>query len=259
MEQELKNKIIQANIELHQKEAKFYDQIHPEIFCKSEQKLISNVLEEVLAEIKHDKIRVLDLGAGTGNITLKLLAEEKVDSVVAVDLSKEMLDELEKKAKANPKLKIANKPADLFLADDEEKYDLVTISSVLHHLPDYFATINELLGKLNPDGIFLIFHEPTGEKSKLLEFLEWLDIRIFVNLFLYGEVKKVAKSLDHTYSDYHVYHKFDLNGIKRFFEEKSDLEVIYFKKHNNFDLGTFRLFGKLISKKNHFILAVRKK
>lgn len=259
MEQDLEQKIIQANIELHQKSARYYDRMHPEIFCNSEQNLIKDTLRQVLSEIKKDKIKVLDLGAGTGNITLKLLDNEKVESVVAVDLSKEMLDELEKKAGANPKLKIANKPADLFLLDDESKYDLIVISSVLHHLPDYLKTISELLEKLNPGGIFIIFHEPTGEKSKLLEFLEWLDIRIFVNLFLSSEIKKVAKSLDHTYSDYHVYHKFDLLGVKKYLEEKKELEIIFFQKHNNFDLGIFRLIGRFIPTKNHFISAVKKK
>ena len=259
MEQDLAQKIIQANIDLHQKEARFYDRIHPEIFCKSEQNLIKDTLNQALAEIKQDKINALDLGAGTGNITLKLLSNEKVGSVVAVDLSKEMLDELDKKAGQNPKLKIANKPADIFLMDDEAKYDLITISSVLHHLPDYFQTIATLLEKLNENGIFIIFHEPTGEKSKLLRFLEWLDVRIFVNLFLIGEMKKVAKSLDYTYSDYHVYHKFDLLGLKKIFAEKNDIEIMFFQKHNTFYLKPFRWLGKLIPTKNNFILAVRKK
>jgi 2-polyprenyl-3-methyl-5-hydroxy-6-metoxy-1,4-benzoquinol methylase len=259
MEQELANKIIQANIELHQKEAQFYDKIHPEIFCKSEQNLIKNILKQVLAEIKKDKLNVLDLGAGTGNITLKLLDNEKVESVLAVDLSKEMLDELEKKAKDNPKLKIANKPADIFLMDDDEKYDLIVISSVLHHLPDYFKTIALVLEKLNPGGVFIIFHEPTGEKSKILSFLEWLDVRLFVNLCLPADIKKVAKSLDHTYSDYHFYHGFDLPGVKKLLEEREDLKLIIFRRHNNFDLGVFRLIGRLIPSKNHFILVVRKK
>jgi 2-polyprenyl-3-methyl-5-hydroxy-6-metoxy-1,4-benzoquinol methylase len=259
MEHDLEQKIIQANIELHQKEARFYDRIHPEIFCKSEQNLIKNVLNQALAEIKQDKIKALDLGAGTGNITSKLLENEKVESIVAVDLSKEMLDELDKKAGINPKLKMATKPADVFLMDDEAQYDLITISSVLHHLPDYFQTIATVLEKLNKGGVFIIFHEPTSEKSKLLKFLEWLDVRIFTNLFLPTEIKKVAKSLDHTYSDYHVYHKFDLAGVKKNLEERKDLETVYFKRHNNFGLRIFRLIGNLIPIKNHFILAVKKK
>ena len=258
MEQDLEQKIIQANIELHQKSARYYDKIHPEIFNKSEQNLIKNILSQVLGQIKKDKINVLDVGAGTGNITLKLLENEKVASVVAVDLSKEMLDELDKKAGPNPKLKIANKPADIFLQDDDSRYDLIVISSVLHHLPDYFETIATLLEKLNEGGIFVIFHEPTGEKSKLISALEWLDSRIFVNLFLAPDIKKVAKSLDHTYSDYHVYHKFDLAGVKKNLEDRKDFETIYFKRHNNFGLGIFRFIGNLIPTKNHFILAIKK-
>ncbi len=259
MEKDLEQKIVQANIDLHQKSARYYDQLHPEIFCQSEQSLIEEVLRKILRQIPAEKIKALDLGAGTGNIALKLLKAKNVESVIAVDLSKEMLDELEKKASNNINLKIANKPADNFLMDDQENYDLITISSVLHHLPDYFATINLILEKLRPNGVFAIFHEPTGEKSKILSFLEWLDIRLFVNLFLRGEIKKIAKSLDHVYSDYHVYHGFDLPKLKQFFEQRNDLEIIFFKRHNVFDLCPFRFIGRFLPMKNNFILAVKKK
>ncbi|HDQ23194.1 MAG TPA: class I SAM-dependent methyltransferase [Candidatus Uhrbacteria bacterium] len=259
MKQNLSQKIIDANIELHKKSAKHYDKIHPEIFNKKEQGLINHVLAQVLAKIKLEKIKVLDLGAGTGNIALKLLNNPRIESIIAVDLSKEMLDELEKKAAVNSKLKIANKPADEFLADNEDNYDLITISSVLHHLPDYFGTIELILKKLAPGGVLVIFHEPTGEKSSLLSICEWFDSRLFVNLFLPKDLKNIVKSLDTILADYHVYHEFDLSGLKKFFKAKNNLEIIFFQKHNTFALRSLRLIGKYLPKKNNFILAAQKK
>ncbi len=259
MKKDIEQKIIQANIDLHREEASVYDKIHPEIFCSSEQNLIKDILKQILAKIKKEEIKALDLGAGTGNVTLKLLDNKKISSLVAVDLSEEMLDELKKRAGLNPKLKIVNKPADEFLAEDEEKYNLIVISSVLHHLPDYFRVISLILKKLKPGGCFIIFHEPTAEKSKVLNFLEWLDIRLFVNLFLPKELKKRVKTLDHSLSDYHVYHDFDMEGIKKHFESKDNLEIIFFKRRNVFGLWPFRLIGKFLPQKNNFILAVRKK
>src|SRR4030042_3229090 len=137
MDPNLSKKIIEANLELHQKEAKYYDLIHPEIFCPSEQRLIGQVLEQALNLLKQDKIQALDVGAGTGNIALKLVNEREIANITALDLSQEMLRELLQKLQGNTKVKIVNSDIDSFLAEDKQSYDLITISSVLHHLPDY--------------------------------------------------------------------------------------------------------------------------
>jgi ubiquinone/menaquinone biosynthesis C-methylase UbiE len=258
MDPNLSQKIIEANLELHQKEAKYYDLIHPEIFCPREQRLIGQVLEQALNLLNQDKIQALDVGAGTGNIALKLVKERKISSITALDLSQEMLRELLQKLQGNTKVKIVNSDIDSFLAEDKQLYDLVTISSVLHHLPDYFITIEKLQKKLNPQGIILIFHEPTGEKSKILGILTWLDSRLFVNLCLPKQIKEVVKTLDHSYSDYHVYHNFDLSGLRKYFASQPDLKIFYFQRQNVFALGIFRLAARLLSAKNNFILGIQK-
>ncbi len=258
MDQDLSQKIITANLELHQKEARYYDLIHREIFNPEEQSLIINVLVQAIEVIAKPNISALDIGAGTGNISLKLLADKTVSSIIAVDLSKEMLEQLQFKLESHPKVKIVNEDIDSFLDMQTQGFDLITISSVLHHLPDYFVTVDKIMAKLNSGGALLIFHEPTGQKSKLLEILTWLDSRIFVNLFLPGKVKEVITTLDHGYSDYHVYHDFDLAGLKKYFEDKG-LEIFYFNQHNVFSLGIFRWLARLIPKKNNFILGIIKK
>jgi trans-aconitate methyltransferase len=155
-------------------------------------------------------------------------------------------------------VEIVNGDIDSFLAEDKQLYDLITISSVLHHLPDYFITIEKLQKKLNPQGIILIFHEPTGEKSKILEILTWLDSRIFVNFFLPKQIKEVVKTLDHSYSDYHVYHDFDLDGLRKYFVSQPNLKIFYFQRQNVFALAIFRFLAKLLSVKNNFILGIQK-
>ena len=156
MNPSLSQKIITANIELHQKEAQYYDLIHREIFNSGEQKLISDVLAKALSLISKNQISTLDIGAGTGNITLKLLDNKNIRSIVAVDLSKEMLGELKNKLGGEARVKLVNEDIDSFLDIQTQGFDLITISSVLHHLPDYFATTERIIHKLNPGGVLLI-------------------------------------------------------------------------------------------------------
>lgn len=231
--------------------------IHPEIFCKSEQKIIQSVLNQVLEKINRKKIKALDLGTGTGNIVLKLLSKKEIDFIVGVDLSKEMLAKLQKKTEGNPKIKLVCNDVDSFLRNDKDQYDLITISSVLHHLPDYFITVKEILERLRGGGALIIFHEPTGKQSWILDIFAWLDSRIFVNLFLSSSTKKVVKSLKYTDADYHIYHGFQLAKLKKYFEDNG-LRIIYYNRHNVFKLGIFRLLGKIVSSKNNFILAILK-
>jgi len=57
MEKDLANKILEGNIELHQAEAEFYDQVHPEIFNQSEQKLTQQVLDIATSKIDSQLIQ----------------------------------------------------------------------------------------------------------------------------------------------------------------------------------------------------------
>jgi ubiquinone/menaquinone biosynthesis C-methylase UbiE len=259
MDNELNKKIIEANIQLHHEEAKFYDQIHREIFNSSEQKLIGNILNLALEASKSSNIKVLDIGTGTGNISLKLLADQRANSIIGLDLSKEMLDELRKKANNNSKLELANIELDSFLAANQIKFDLITISSVLHHLPNYFASLDKIISSLGSNGVLAIFHEPTGEKSDLLRFIEWLDVSIFAHLFLSKEIYKLFKSLDYNLADYQISRGFSLAELKKYFTAKNDLEIIYEDRHNVFELWPFRLIGKLLPSKNNFIMVLKKK
>ena len=80
--------IHRSNVEVHDLEADFYEFLHKEIYNEVEQRRTVKVLEEINRRInRKDKI-ALDFGAGTGNITNKLL--NLGYSVHAVDISKNM-------------------------------------------------------------------------------------------------------------------------------------------------------------------------
>lgn len=259
MDNELNKKIIAANIELHRQEAEFYDRIHREIFNNSEQKLISQTITIALKAIKSPNINVLDIGAGTGNISLKLLADQKVSSIICLDLSKEMLNQLQKKADINKKIKTVNIDADSFLAANQTKFGLITISSVLHHLPNYFASLDKIINSLASGGILAIFHEPSGEKSIILDFMEWLNIRIYVNLVVPSRIRNLMKRLNYGFADYQIGRGFSLNELQKYFSQQKSLELISLKRHNVYQLWLFRQIGKILPMKNNFIMLLQKK
>jgi ubiquinone/menaquinone biosynthesis C-methylase UbiE len=259
MEENLKQKIIQANIELHQKEAAYYDRIHKEIFNRSEQRLIRKALNLALRAIKSENVKALDIGTGTGNIALKLLDEKRIQSIIGIDLSKEMLEQLRIKIGENPKIELVNMDADLFLKANLEKFDLITVSSVLHHLPNYIASLDKIFSALAGGGVLAIFHEPTGEKSRFLDLLEWLSIRLYVNLTLPLSIRRLVKELNYDLADYQIERGMSLLEIKKYFGSRKDLEIIYQNRHNVFQFWIFRLVGKLLPTKNSFILLAKKK
>ena len=141
MDEDLAKKIRDENIRVHSKEAEVYDAIHSDIFNKYEQKKTIKDIEFIARHISTKDPSALDIGCGTGNLSLKLL--KCGFSVVGVDISKEMLDILRNKTK-NRSLKLVESDVDSFISKCKEKYDVIAFSSVLHHLPDYLETIENI-------------------------------------------------------------------------------------------------------------------
>lgn len=100
-------------------------------------------LKFATAEIDENSFKALDFGAGTGNITEKLL--KLGFEVTAIDISQEMCRILKAKNKTalrEGRLRVWNVNFDKTRITD--RFDLVACYSVLHHLPDYIGTIRKL-------------------------------------------------------------------------------------------------------------------
>lgn len=167
-DQTLKEKIHQANVSVHHLEAQYYELVHPEVYSKKEQKRISAELALVDKIVTNNRKRALDVGAGTGNLTEKLLQMGYI--VTAVDISPDMCGILEKKYKGylrSGRLTIVCSPIEE-LDFEPGAFDLVTLYSVLHHLPDYEGALRCLSVFLKRGGVFYIDHEasPTYWKSE---------------------------------------------------------------------------------------------
>jgi 2-polyprenyl-3-methyl-5-hydroxy-6-metoxy-1,4-benzoquinol methylase len=95
---DLRDRIREANVVVHRLAAKYYELIHREIYNRYEQKRINSTLKMVDKLVADNRVRAkkaLDVGAGTGNLTGKLL--QMGYEVTAIDISAEMCKILESK------------------------------------------------------------------------------------------------------------------------------------------------------------------
>jgi len=208
-DQTVKEKIHQANVSVHQLEAHCYELLHPEVYTKKEQKRISANLQVIDKLVTNNQKRALDVGAGTGNLTGKLL--QMGYKVNAVDISAEMCAILRRKYQAyvqSNMLTVVCSPIEE-LAFDAGYFDLITCYSVLHHLPDYFNTLRRLSVFLKKSGVIYIDHEASPfywkrEQSSFATFLKGIYLHsnpVFNSLYFQITGLKVPK-IDYYLSDY---------------------------------------------------------
>ncbi|HYH65039.1 MAG TPA: methyltransferase domain-containing protein [Urbifossiella sp.] len=118
--------------------------------------------------------RCLDVGAGTGSTTVRLLATNPEREVVAIDINKKMLEQLDRKLDANPdyrrrtKLRLGDchavlsrtvKTTDGVAEESEfpdESFDACVMMNVLFALDDPVQCLSEIYRILKPDGVLSI-------------------------------------------------------------------------------------------------------
>jgi ubiquinone/menaquinone biosynthesis C-methylase UbiE len=150
---------IRANIAVHDRVAESYDSIHGEIFNPVEQQRLAQALRVARDLVTAPAVprRALDFGCGSGNLTRHLLALDF--SVTAADVSAKFLDLVRRRFPSDELTTLRLNGRDLSeLADDS--VDLAATYSVLHHVPDYLAAVDELGRVVKPGGIVYIDHEP---------------------------------------------------------------------------------------------------
>ena len=147
------------NSAVHDCIAPLYESRHGEIFNQVEQDRIRDVLAYAAGQILTGAPvrRVLDFGAGTGNLTRHLLPMNL--EVVASDVSAGCLRELESSVAGSERLEcIVLNGRDLSQFADAS-FDMVATYSVLHHVPDYLAVVDEFIRVVKPGGVIYIDHE----------------------------------------------------------------------------------------------------
>lgn len=137
-------------------------------------------LERVLGQPLPRGGVVLDVGAGTGNLAVKLAMDGRFDRVVAVDISAGMLQEAARSAERCG-VALETVVSDMVrLPFPDQSVDVVVGCAVLHHLPDPVAFLQEVRRVLKPGAPTIFIGEPstTGERlTHLVKFPLLLAVR----------------------------------------------------------------------------------
>lgn len=111
--------------------------------------------------------KVLDCAAGTGE--LSLAAADNADSVLCTDLSKNMLKQAQRKARALGADNIEFAARNIFdLQEPDGTYDIVIAGNVLHLLTNPQGAVREMYRVLKPGGKLLLPTFTTRNSAGLL-------------------------------------------------------------------------------------------
>ncbi|MBJ8325841.1 class I SAM-dependent methyltransferase [Streptococcus pacificus] len=128
--------------------AKHYDS--PEQLALAEH--FTKVIRSLLDGYQIDTI--VDYGGGTGNLALGLA--DLAEKIILTDISQAMLDQAKQKIEAAGHTHITTQLVDETNKSIKDAYDLLLISLVLHHVPDYKDLLEELFVTLNDNGQFIM-------------------------------------------------------------------------------------------------------
>jgi tRNA (cmo5U34)-methyltransferase len=146
------------------------------------------VILEVVARTAACHVRpqgkVLDLGCGAGNFTLRVLADVSPLDCVLVDLSSPMLERAEQRVKAATTGLVQTIQSDMrLLSFGPDSFDLILAGQVLHHLREdaqWEALFTRFHDWLRPGGMlcvadFVAFDDPAIQTMMLERYAKHLE------------------------------------------------------------------------------------
>ncbi|WP_284651840.1 class I SAM-dependent methyltransferase [Flavobacterium terrisoli] len=204
------------NIVFHDFEAGHYDAMHTDMWG-SLQEQINLLIADLFSHHKpqSNELSLLDIGCGTGlssQILLNSQLGQHINKVTLLDTSPNMLKYAEQKAKTWGK---EYKTRNGYLADVNEKFDVIIISSVLHHIPDLEAFLNQVDNALNQGGILIHIQDPNGDYINTTEYLQRKE-----------EYEKVIDALPKNKKITDFIPKPLLKSIKRMLNRKDYIDLI---------------------------------
>lgn len=207
------DKVLEANRKFHDEvEALDYDLRMGVRHTQEDVKRIVDELESVLGHPLPGGTRVVDLGAGTGNLAVKLAIDGRFSSVAAVDISPKMLEKAEQSAKDHG-CEVETIVSDMTrLPFEDSSVDLMVGCAMLHHVPEPEALLKEVHRVMKPGAPMVIIGEPSVIGEQLTYVLKlpvilavkvyrmitgrtiqiWEHDMIDVHTFNLGEIRKMS-------------------------------------------------------------------
>ncbi|MDP9159446.1 MAG: class I SAM-dependent methyltransferase [Acidobacteriota bacterium] len=163
------DQVVSANVEFYRDIADKYDRYESCTRDAFAQAMLQDDVQCMAGKLanRFTQIRCLDCGGGTGNLTLKLLARGW--TVTVVDVSSEMLEISKAKVRAAGfSATFINQSVEKFLASENGQFELVSFSSVLHHIYSPTRVVAKVATRIVPGGFFYSNFDPVVPSSRLL-------------------------------------------------------------------------------------------
>ena len=257
-----REKVLEENRRVHALENRLYLSRHPEQTNFFQKALLKKTVNYICGNLEPDS-RILDLGCGTGYFSSEFLALGY--NLTGLDLSQEMIqvfaDSIPESQKQQTSLFVGD--VETFLSQNEEQFDVVILSAILHHLFDYELVLRQICSRLASGQKLLIFFEPLKQEvHSLLRYflhrtLSWID----EGLYRFDMKTKNISVLDDEYqhSDYQrQFGGLDLNLIYKILVDEG-LKIDYVEKYcaRRYGLNAW-LANRLLGTENTFnLLAIK--
>ncbi|NMH29482.1 class I SAM-dependent DNA methyltransferase [Flavobacterium silvaticum] len=161
-----------VNVTFHNIEAESYDTLHAGMWESLFEQIDLLSSDAMGATNTGDNLKMLDVGCGTG-LSSQLLLRTKlgntVSDVTLLDTSQNMLAQAELKSRSwGKKVECINDSID----GVEGVFDIIIISSVLHHIPDLNSFFSKVSDLQKAGGILIHLQDPNGDYFNDPEYIE---------------------------------------------------------------------------------------
>lgn len=190
------SQVIQANIAVHSMLAAGYAKTEPH-FRPENLAIVDANLRRLAAETSAASL--LDLGCGTGFVIN--LAKQYVKRIVGVDVTRAMLDQVDRSGPAAIELHEHDTGS---FATEPGTFDLVTAYSFLHHLYDIKPTLATAAKALRPGGRFYADLDPNFYFWDAISKLETTGRPGGYDPIVTREIDAVAHKDDQMHKDYGI-------------------------------------------------------
>lgn len=149
-----------VNKVFHDLDAKRYNTRHPEIYEKESLPWKKTFKDYFVQDLKLETV-ILDVGTGNGFVIDSISEFLKPShTVIFLDISEKMIEVVKERFKSRNfnKRFIVSDATQLEMADGS--IDIIVLNSALHHIPDYYIFLKEVIRVLKPGGSNIIRHEP---------------------------------------------------------------------------------------------------